>query len=1579
MDSDQKNHAEPNPKIAILLKDARQRLVDTGTRNRLVHVNRSASGANVLNIINERSDDVFDILKNKSRKMRFKATGKDKPKLDENAPVLIEEPVLKEPFDESRYTDNQLETLLGPDAQQKRLLRLASEARTAEEEQGINILYLSLGFLTWFEDKSSAVKREAPLILLPVELNRNAKTSTYDIKCRDDDIVTNLSLQERLGGDFGLELPEINTDEEGWSPSVYFEKVRSIIESKPEWSIDENGMQLGFFSFAKLLMLRDLDPENWPSGGLESKPLIDGLLASGFESDNPLFDKDDRLDKKLSPADIIQVVDADASQTKVIEEVRSGRNLVVQGPPGTGKSQTITNIIASAVHDGKTVLFVAEKMAALSVVHRRLKSTGLESICLELHSRAANKKLVLAELARTLNAGSAVPVFPDTPDKLTSIRNGLNEVADILHSDIFDIGETPFKILSELVHFAGKNTPPPKIDGTTLAGLSSDQILAIEKLIDGYCSQLGEDKDRTSNPFYGVNNLDLQPMDVQRLQVIVSDLYKETSSFTKNAKQAMEIAKFKGPSFDEIYKAADFFQMVSQAPEHAPDLVSLFQDESTVSKLRTALDIGHKWQDVRKDGASQYVEAAWTSPVDHLRGPIASAVGSFFSKFGGAYRSASRELATLLQLTIPKSAEERLVLVDQLLAAHTKRKHFEECESFLMHALGNNWHGESTPFEKILAVGNWYQEVHQKQPDVPVQTVAGLAGKSDPTKKLAHFLKTNAESIFTAATDIFVKLDLNLKQAFSCTSLEQVPLDALAFKLQSIAQNQMKYGDWVKLAQTIKKLETANLSDIISRIDAGELLPSSAKAEIRYARAETLWNKALAEQPKLKQIANLQRHELVEQFRQLEKQRIDDVKTIVRAKHLAQLPNGSIGEMGIIRGEIGKKRRIKPVRKLMEAAGNMIQRIKPVLLMSPISIAQFLPPETVEFDLLVIDEASQVRPEDAIGAIARAKQIVVVGDQKQLPPTSFFSRITGGDEEQDEEDDVLDGMARATEMESILSLCEARSIPSRMLEWHYRSRDPSLIRVSNSEFYENNLVLPPSPLENDDKYGLKLRRVNGVYSSKSRGDGSPATNKIEAQAVVAEIAQHARDNPDMSLGVVTFSVTQRNMVTEILEYERRSDNVLDAFLREGRSEDVFIKNIENVQGDERDVILVSIGYGPHESGGRLSSMSFGPVNSEGGGRRLNVLFSRARIKCEIFCSFDPGDIDLARTQKEGPRILKRYLEYAKTGILDQRLPTGGEADSPFEDDVANEIRKLGYTVDHQIGSAGFLIDLGVKHPQQNGQYMLAVECDGATYHSALWARERDRLRQDVLENLGWQFHRIWSTDWFYRRAQEIERLKTSLENVALQMEDGVILQGANTGDELRLVEESEYEKTPEIDVLEIPVLTCPPYEKADFIVHSSAEPHETPLARLTEITQRIVSIEGPIHKDEVARRLASVFGKEKAGRRIVEITGKALLKAKQPTSGERLLSDGSFWFNTAQYENVPVRNRANQILSIQKAEMIPPMEIRAAIKMIVEQSGGAEESEIVRAVARLFGFERVGPTLNAIISNELSRASSKSE
>ena len=740
-------------------------------------------------------------------------------------------------------------------------------------------------------------------------------------------------------------------------------------------------------------------------------------------------------------------------------------------------------------------------------------------------------------------------------------------------------------------------------------------------------------------------------------------------------------------------------------------------------------------------------------------------------------------------------------------------------------------------------------------------------------------------------------------------------------------------------------------------IEAEKVCLESAREELSYALAEARWKHARYKKPELNELSRLDRHALVTSFTTLEKKRVEEVQRIIRDRHLSQVPKGSAGAMGIIRGEIAKKRNHRPIRKLMAGAAEMIQRIKPVFLMSPISVAQFLPPGKAEFDLLVIDEASQVKPEDALGAIARARQIVVVGDQKQLPPTSFFDRLIDTPLEDEEDDEEISGV-KATEMESVLSLCEARGLNESMLEWHYRSRDPSLIAISNVEFYRNRLILPPCPTESDDSFGLKLVKVPGVYSTASRGGGRPTTNRIEAEAIADRLKDLATMRSDFSVGIVTFSKSQADMMTEVLEFRRREDEVLDRFLREDKVENVFVKNIENVQGDERDIILISVGYGPHEPNGKLASMSFGPINSEGGERRLNVLFSRSRIACEVFTSFDPGDIDLNRTSKEGPAILKKFLEYAKKGELTENYVSEGEEVSLFEEDVADAIHSLGYDVDHQVGTAGFRVDLGVKNPSNHHHHILAVECDGVTYHSALWARERDCTRQEILEGFGWHFHRIWSTDWYYQRGREVQRLQKALEH-ARNRDITRSLKGSNK--EVSVKDPTPQSGANEPIILEEASIQVPPYKKAKVVVEINYEPHKLPLHNVMDILCEIVGVEGPVHIDEITRRYASAHGKSRVGSRISDYVATALSGLEE----RRLERKGKFWGTREQFADIPVRDRSSESVPTTSAKSISSMEIIACADLIERESGFVDEDELVRIIAKTMGFKRAGPDFQA--------------
>lgn len=1553
--------------VSRVLEAARRKLLDTGTRNRLVHVNRANSRANCLNVINEQADEVFSILRVNGRKMRFKAMGKDKTA--EGQEMLLALPEVELPSTLDRLTDSFLEVPQGPEALARRLVRLATDARTAEEEQGLNILYLAIGFLRWRESPSSEVVRESPLILLPVQLVRNERTSTYDIQAREDDISTNLPLQERLRQDFGLQLPEVE-EAEDWAPSDYFAKVQDVIAGKPGWSIDSDGMQLGFFSFAKLLMHCDLDPGTWPVNAFAESDLLRGLLAEGFEEDTPIFGPDDKLDDVLDPAQIIQVIDADASQTKVIEEVRRGASLVVQGPPGTGKSQTITNLIAAAAHDGRSVLFVAEKMAALSVVHDRLVRAGLRDICLELHSRTANKKALAQELGRTLMASAkALPGAAD-PARLRATRDQLNQIAALLHDPLPQTAETPFRAISEIVGHIGKGAPPPSIPLDGLAALDpAARSFALASIV-GFVTALGRVGVPEDHPYRGSTALDLQPTDLARLEGELAAALTDIDALQAEVARIAQALHLPAPeSLSSVSALTAGLQVLASQPPGAAALIPILFDHAAKPRLSEALAAGAAWAAAHQAAQAQFAAPAWGTNVATLRPALVRGQASFLSRLFGGYRRASAELASLLTGALPKAPAERLALLDRLAEVQVRRARLAEEEPWLQAALGPEWRGERTPFAEFQAVAQWLAGVRRAGAlTSAAQLVTALGARPDPGRE-ANDLMARISACRDRIAAPITRLRLDLPQAGLGAGIDTSPLTELRAAFAQMAADPSRYGDWAGLARSIAVAVGAGAGSIVDAVSEGRVEPERAEQEFAYACAEARWNAARTARPALNTLPQLDRHDLVTLFRDLEKDRIEATKTLILSNHFAQMPRGTVGEMGVIRGEIGRKKGHKPIRWVMRNAGSMVQRIKPVMLMSPISVAQFLPPGSITFDLLVIDEASQIRPEDALGVIARARQIVVVGDQKQLPPTSFFDRLVDDVVENDDEDEEAPVGATAADMESILSLCEARGLRQRMLEWHYRSRDPSLIRVSNAEFYNDGLILPPSPLQDDPDYGLMFRRVPGVYARGGSGLGRQGTNRIEAEAVVKAMADHARAWPDLSLGAVAFSKAQADMLTEVLELHRRRDPVLDAFLREGKSEDVFVKNIENVQGDERDVILISVGYGPQEPGGRLPSMSFGPVNGEGGERRLNVLFSRARVRCEVFASFDPGDIDPSRVSRDGPRVLKRFLDYAKTGVMDVRAPTGQEADSPFEEDVAAVITSLGFLADAQVGSAGFRIDIGVRHPDRPGQYLVAVECDGAAYHSALWARERDRLRQDILENLGWRFHRIWSTDWFHHRKREIERLKAALDHASDQIETGIRVRGANHASARPVIEATA---EPEPGPINIDHLTIkmPAYVRADLTVRSSVEPHEAPVAQLAGLVGKIVAIEGPIHIDEVARRITTAFGKTKAGSRIVDATGRAVRQALQqdPT----LMQDGSFLMTQAQTAAPPVRDRSAETGSLLKAAYIPPCEIVAAAALVRQESGDVDGDDLIRAIARLLGFLRVGSELSTVIAEAVS-------
>jgi very-short-patch-repair endonuclease len=452
---------------------------------------------------------------------------------------------------------------------------------------------------------------------------------------------------------------------------------------------------------------------------------------------------------------------------------------------------------------------------------------------------------------------------------------------------------------------------------------------------------------------------------------------------------------------------------------------------------------------------------------------------------------------------------------------------------------------------------------------------------------------------------------------------------------------------------------------------------------------------------------------------------------------------------------------------MFRRAGRAIQALKPCFMMGPQAVAQYLPPGLFHFDLVVMDEASQMRPEDALGAVARGAQLVVVGDPKQLGPTSFFDVVANDEDEVEELAAALAAAATQSEAPPSASVLErsesilqaaARRYPLRMLRWHYRSRYPELIAFSNREFYGNGLVLFPHSGAEREGDGINLRPVQGaVYGS--------SLNPREAEVLVEAVRRHAAEHPERTLMVVTMNQPQRELVDALVQNAEKDDPALAAFRErhQGTLEPFAVKNLENVQGDERDVIFVGVTYGPDESGKLVQN--FGPINAMGGERRLNVLFTRAKFRLDVFCSFEPSMLRVSESSPRGLCVLRDYLRFADEKTDSTGSPAAREPASDFEIEVSRALRAQGYEVHPQVGVAGYHLDFAVVDPNRPGRYLLGIECDGATYHSARSARDRDRLRQEVLQMLGWQIHRIWSVDWFRDPRGETARVVRRLSEV----------------------------------------------------------------------------------------------------------------------------------------------------------------------------------------------------------------------
>jgi hypothetical protein len=934
-----------------------------------------------------------------------------------------------------------------------------------------------------------------------------------------------------------------------------------------------------------------------------------------------------------------------------------------------------------------------------------------------------------------------------------------------------------------------------------------------------------------------------------------------------------------------------------------------------LSALRTRLD-GLSYDDARRDCAA----------IRHHLGELAN-------------RSAEVTALTVAPVTIGQFFElshlrAEIDEVEQVASNATPRG---------TAALNDQWQGVDTDWDRVGTMLVWAQQLtHLLQRSVSLEHAERLLSSTSDPGPLVAALATYDKQIETIASEF-----QPARAAELLTDLATTPALRLAL-LEQLRDSRGDIDEWHTYVTTIANCQAAGVGEVTDycldhRVDADQVAFIFERA-LLAGWAEHL----LVHDARLRPLGSMDHDALVAEFRRLDTTAVELAAARVIEVCNARRPTTTVGQVKIIHTEASKKRKHRPIRQLLTEAGGAAQAIKPCFMMSPLSVSQFLP-TGLHFDTVIFDEASQIRPCDAANAIYRGDQLIVAGDDKQLPPTSFFQLGADDDDEWvDDEPEVY---------ESVLGLCRGTAeLPALPLRWHYRSQHEALITFSNRQFYGSTLITYPGALDIAPDVGVELIHVaDGVY-----GRGSSKDNAVEARAVVDRIVFHAENHPGLTLGVVAFSEPQATRIAIELEAVRRTRPDLDTYFTEGRLDGFFVKNLENVQGDERDIILFSVGYG-RDDYGKLT-MNFGPLNRDGGWRRLNVAATRARRRVELISSLTASD--LIDPSNYAVKCLKTYLDYADRGA-EALAPSPdreaeGETESPFEDDVLAVIRDWGYEAQPQVGHLGYRIDIGVRHPERAGEWALGVECDGTAYHSSLVARDRDRLRQEVLEGLGWRLHRIWGTAWYRNRNTEEERLKAAIEHaIQTSAQPAKSRARRSVREPVVILEESVLDAVP---VWTTPYIPYRPGGGFRFNDLGTVASHSDLRADIKDI----VAVEGPITKDLLLVRLKEIWNGQNftaARLRNVDWVIKQLVD-----SGAVLTLARDVYAQPGQ--SIALVRRADAFRR-DKAAHVPAVELQAAMTHIVSDAHSIDADELSSRTAGVFGWARRGPDIAAALSAAL--------
>lgn len=1561
--------------VSASIDQWKKKLLDLTRRNRLLYMTKKTS-EKLVGITSPTIGATIDYL-NKGRSLEFPMALEGQSTLSGDQPASDQE--VDHPFQRG-----DLETSTPITELERRLYKLRREWLTWQEEQGIHTVYLAVGLLRWKDAQFSQEEYFAPVVLYPVGLERKSRDKPYSLIPVEEDSVVNPALKHKLNTDFGITLQELPEEFNGATVEQYLADLRTKVKELG-WEVD-NEVRLGRFTYEKFVMYNDLEELREDAC---TNPVIRALSKAPVESDgSEPVEIPHNIDEVVNPRAVFPVLDADSSQTEVMLRAGAGQNLVVQGPPGTGKSQTIANLIAQSLRDGKKVLFVSEKIAALEVVNRRLKESGLSFACLEIHSHKSDKSTVVQELARTLRSVSVSSPDRDAEakyEKLISLRDRLNGYVTELHRVRGGMQLSTFQVHAKLASVLGARVVSFDLPMRSALGTKREEFDKVTGAIR-QLAQVGNVFDHLrEHPWYGVEvatgKSDLLLAD--EVYLTISSLLTELKTFATEQMKTASAIGLPAPSNPGQTRARiSLLEILVHPMPIEPSWTALSQ--KAVAEYLAKAQAWQAYCQTIKNHAEAVARGFggdfFALPVSEMSSRFAMTYNTPLRFLKSNYR---RDMAVLRARWLHRSkigyseAKEWLAAAASVVEARAALKRAEPEASRLF---GDRYKGEETDWSPITAGLEWLTQV-LKFSNISELTSQLKALVLDPPK-LAEYVKDAKEVTETRSNKVNGLVE-RLSTFVNNWKIEGVPPRTSEYaaveKWLQPKSNKADLQDWLQYQRAIGNCKAAGLPGFVKTVVENGI-PAKDLEVTFLQRFWKIWlAESYAEASILADFSSKSQDDVVQQFRVLDEELKRVTIAVIHKKIFDSQPKAEMAvaresQKGVILREAQKKRRIKPLRKIFAEAPQLIQALKPCLLMSPLSVASYLGSSPFNFDLVVFDEASQIPPADAIGSILRGSQLIVAGDDKQLPPTRFFQADSEFDEEEEESEEPL---------ESILDECLALPKFTRApLKWHYRSRREELIDFSNKNFYDGELVTFPSPFSSQGPPAIEFKHVqDGIYDR-----GGSRKNRKEAEVVVDLIEKHLRDCPGSSLGVITLGMSQEEALLEAWEQRKILKPDLEGISETDEKEPFFIKALERVQGDERAYIILSLGYGPDTKG--IISMNFGPINKNGGERRLNVAVTRAREKLILVSSILPHQIDLARltTGSKGVAVLQQYLQYAYDGGHFPTKTSGtGEPESEFEEDVKERLEARGLNVDAQVGCSGFRLDLAVRHSKEPTRYVLGVECDGATYHSQRSARDRDRLRQQVLEELGWNIKRIWSTDWVKtpdRIADEIVQAVRDLETRPVDILPPVVTEEEKAVERTERAEPEPNNAGPPTEE-PTPNQLAPDGKAYGFQVYKQisarqvrpndqiywAASYDRYFRVLMDDIKVIVNVESPVHVEAVVRRIANIYGIGRIGSR----TRPTIEKAIRTGSNSRMFQQrGEFLWNGKQVEvRIPAPGAEPR-----KIEEVAPEEIMKALVQIVRQEIGISRSSLVSTTARALGYGRMGGRVAESIEeglNELLR------